>query len=80
MLFFFEEVLAFDGVATAGSDSASGSVATSGSASCGADGSSYPAGGSATAEVGIGGSDGSLGFDLLSMIKAKHRSSSMLVS
>ena len=34
----------------------------------------------ATARVGIGGSNGSLGVNLLSMIKAKYRSSSMLGS
>ena len=79
MLFFFDEDLAFDGVAIKGS----GSVATSEAAGCSAGG--LAGGGwdevlAVAAGVGIGGSDGSLGVNLLSIIRAKYRNSSMLVS
>ena len=84
MLFFFEEVLAFDGVATEGSGSALRFVATSETVGCG--GSDSAASGwdevlaAAAAGVGIGGSDGSLWVNLLNTMKAKYRSSSMLAS
>ena len=82
--------MAFNGIAIGGSGSASGSVATSEADGCGAGGSGCAAGGSAgggldempttAARVGIGGLDGSLGVNLLSIIRAKYRNSSMLVS
>ena len=71
--------MAFDDVVTGGSGFTSGSVATSKYAG-------YTAGGGwdevlATAiEVGIGGSDGSLELNLLSIIRAKYRNFSMLAS
>ena len=82
--------MAFDGVATENSGFDSGSVATFEIPGCGAGGSGCAAGGSApghwdevsavAARVGIRGSDGSLGINLLSMIKAKYKSYSMLAS
>ena len=83
-------ILAFDGVAIGRLGSASRSIATSGSTGYGADSSNCATGGlaaggwdevpTATAGVGIGGSNDSLRLNLLSMIKEKYISSSMLAS